>query len=1844
VLLFVSNGTGNYNNLRPASLTLGKKGEAPASVELICDTEMRVGGNSIKAKATVKTATGSQFLGAYSIKYTSSDESVATVDDDGNIIAKGAGNARITVFTAEEGADDASILNAVAADYVDITVHEDFEGGTYSFVLTTDAILASSGLITADGKVLNGNFTKITPDKLNWMTNGYAIDGMNGHHSGNSCCMTESSLVYMIRTDGGTNRVYDNNPYIAIRLKDISAGLYRLSLFNSSASTGTAPMKVYFGKAPESYPGVGGIIDLCDNYGLLGIHDSRTAHDGTEELPAEHFEVYAEEDGDYYMVLLADPETYAMNPTATVDRPYQYVYLDNIKLETVKPLEAAELSVESDNISAPKKTQARISLFAEDGSEFIGEYDVKYSSDNTSAAVIDETSGLVTAKEVDGDTRVKITAEITPKAEPENIKTAYAYLTVTSVPEIEEIISITAGGSEHIRLTTKEVQDRIPIYVTASDNSGGEITQSELELKVTALNPEIADIDETFNIIPKAPGKASFEVSAVYRGKETPVKTATLTVAYAKEKSTYMTAEEAEFARANINKYDWAERSAKSAIEEADKIVENLEILYEMIPSEGIPRNCVPGNRSDPYVYMCKYCGCDIRADYGMYGLITNPIQHPWKIQCPDCSRRFPSNDFGSFYKLGLNEYGEFDRIRALEKHHEMIYHKNGVCSYAGECGKLPAEENRTEWLEYFGYGQGYLKNTAYQELYTSGNSLNGIDPFYYNADLDGDGASDKSIRTLGGGYGEVSAGMLWGVDDAFGYVPLEENGEERYPVNINGNRYTDQYGLQVYERHMYIATYVHNGVWYGLSSGQSGVIKYGVSNCAAAYFYTGDKKYGRVAAILLDRVADFYPDLNYEQHTQLFGHPYQGKIVDRIWSCSTAVFYIQAYDEIFELYETDPYIIEFINSRKVNGKPLKFRYAKENGNQIRTHIEDGIIRESLEGLKSGKVAGNYGMDQKVNAIGAVVLDSQPETSEWLDFMMAAGWHTLPGMGSTGGSIYEQLIEEVDADGQGTEGSAYNAGWVSNMMQVQEVLEDYPSGINLFEIPKYTQMLYSNIPLMSATYTPQIGDSSSTLGKDHWMTSAIAQDGWEGLSDPVFAQLLYLFNGNKSDGLHYDITDENPERLEDEVQAVIDEYGEFKLSSEVMTGFGFAALRSGDDFTSSVNASGKDTRRDVWMYFGALGASHAHTCALNLGMTAFGLNFMPDLGYPAATGNDVNRTQWIDTTFSHNTVIVDDKQQKGDIEIRGKIKHFSDDGNIKLMDVSAPFAYPAETYSVDEYRRSVMQIDVDDENSYVVDFFRVLGGNSHTYNLHASSNAISEHLGLGEVVPQTDENGNYIGSYAGPDVPYGEGAAGIPYGHTWLENVDRASNPEDKMEIDFEIKDFNKAIKDSKGLHLRMTMLNGTNVAKGAKPSLAITDGHPPQKAENKNIDRLKYVLLKNEGENLDSTFTTVFEPYRNERYLSSSDELVMTPVGGTPAKSDDARAVKVTHTNGRVDYIFWATNSGVTYEVTDGDITLAFRGFMGVYTMQNGENTLRYLHDGDILCEKTEGGIVTTGKLASIEGSVKSFTKTPEKENEIVITPAPGASVTGEELGALVGKLLVVENGDDVRSGTFKIEGASLSGDDIAINIGRVTPIRQYVDAYEPKKGYVYMIAEGQNARIPLSVSEDNAPVFDSVPDNLSVSAGSSITVDVNARSSPEGKTLTYVGTTLPRGASIDANTGVVTWKPTASQVGQNHFAITAVDDFGRNRTVHFTVTVYGSTTSKPSQDNAGTDSSDTTDTPTGGGGGGGGAAPAPDTDENVKPDDGETTNPDNGEDTTVGEGVPALPSKGFTDLTSHA
>ncbi|MBQ6901654.1 MAG: S-layer homology domain-containing protein, partial [Oscillospiraceae bacterium] len=1413
-----------------------------------------------------------------------------------------------------------------------------------------------------------------------------------------------------------------------------------------------------------------------------------------------------------------------------------------------------------------------------------------------------------------------------------NGETVYKDIYVEILPEGMTSVKITAGGSEHIRLTDDEVQESVPLYVQAISNIGRELDMSKATVEAVALTENIAVIDESLHITPISAGEAKFKVTVNYNNKQEITETVTFYVAKGKGKATYMTEEEAQIARDNIKKYAWAKDEAREVIQNADNLTDILDTLYDMVPSEGLPRMHAVGHKEDPHAYMCRYCGCDIRAKYGAYAWLLSPLNDPWKIKCPDCSRQFPSNDFGKFYKLGINEYGEFDRIRALENHRDMLI-KNGEMNDVTDVVS-PGAEYSENWLKYYGYGKGYLKNTSFTELYTSD-----IDPFYYNTDLDGDKKADEKEVHLYAGYGKVTAGMLWGVDDGFGYVPINADGTPRCFDSKN----------TIVERHAYIGFYIHAGIWYDFSYG-GGVIEEALHDSSYAYFYTGDVKYGRVAAILLDRVADFYPDLSLGLYRDILGNS-NGKAINRVWETANAEKFIRAYDMVFELYETDPFVMNYIRNK---ASVWKMRNAKNTPSQVRTHIESNIIRAALEGLKTNQVNGNFGMDQKVNAIGAIVLDSEPETEKWLEFLLAPGWESGESAASTGGSVNLNLVDEVDADGHGDEGSGYNVGWHRNIIRLDEAIEDseYYEAFTMFNNPKFKQMYYSTIPMMSTYYTPQIGDTDSTLSETHWMAKDIALHGWMHLKDPIFAQMLYKINGDSTEGLHYDITEPDPERLEDEVRDVIEQYGTYKFKTDMMTNFGFAILRDGDDFSSSANASSKDTRRDTWMYFGTSLGAHPHQDTLNLGMTAFGLNYMPDLGYPARTGDDPNRNYWIDTTLSHNTVVVDEKRQDENGEIRGKVKHFDGkDGTVSLMDVSAPYVYSGEranSAKVDEYRRSVVQIHVDAENSYMVDFFRVLGGNSHIYSLHATSNEIADVSGL-ELTPQM-KDGKYVGSYAGPDVPYGEEmVASYPMGYTWIKNIDRDEDPENKIEIDFAIKDFNRSIEDSSGLHLKMTMLNGTNVKLGADVNVAIGDGLPPQKAENKNIDKLKYVLVENEGTNLDTTFTTVFEPYRSESFIKSVDELEMKITdAGTPEKGDASRAIRIEHVNGRVDYVFYSTNNTVTYEICDGEgedaIKLAFRGFVGVYTLQSGANTYSYIHDGDIL------GKPLAEAKGAIEGKVVSFTKDHLEKNEMVIEVKNG-ELTDAEISDLTNRYIFVDNGAETRSGSFKILGAERVFDNegnsvpnnIRLDIGRITPIRQHADILNPGAGYIYMIAEGQDARIPVTVSTNNSPVFTNVPERvLTVSAGSSINVDVVAESPVKENPpqITYIGTTLPRGASVDANTGKVTWKPNESQIGENHFAITARDALGSESTACFTVMVYGSTTGKPSTDN------EPADTPSGGGGGGGGgAAPAPDTDDDTKPDDGnnaETPSDDTGENSPDSSGE--TEQLHFTDIKNHS
>jgi oligo-alginate lyase len=58
---------------------------------------------------------------------------------------------------------------------------------------------------------------------------------------------------------------------------------------------------------------------------------------------------------------------------------------------------------------------------------------------------------------------------------------------------------------------------------------------------------------------------------------------------------------------------------------------------------------------------FCPSCNESVQ----MYNWIIDPISHPWKVQCPHCFFLFPTNDFYTYYRSGLDQQGVFRKEQA---------------------------------------------------------------------------------------------------------------------------------------------------------------------------------------------------------------------------------------------------------------------------------------------------------------------------------------------------------------------------------------------------------------------------------------------------------------------------------------------------------------------------------------------------------------------------------------------------------------------------------------------------------------------------------------------------------------------------------------------------------------------------------------------------------------------------------------------------------------------------------------------------------------------------------------------------------------------------------------------------------------------------------------------------------------------------------------------------------------------------------------------------------------------------------------------------------------------------
>jgi oligo-alginate lyase len=477
----------------------------------------------------------------------------------------------------------------------------------------------------------------------------------------------------------------------------------------------------------------------------------------------------------------------------------------------------------------------------------------------------------------------------------------------------------------------------------------------------------------------------------------------------------------------------------------------------------------------------------------------------------------------------------------------------------------------------------------------------------------------------------------------------------------------------------------------------------------------------------------------------------------------------------------------------------------------------------------------------------AVALDSDPETSQWLDWVFAPDGGALPGL----------IVGNLDRDGISPEsGPGYALMWGANFAEVASLIADYPKykGPNLYrDFPQFKAWFTAAWRMCAlGVGTPNIGDSGATGSVQRVAVKPdVMAEGYRYTRDPQLAIAAYRANGNSARGLGRDIFADDPDTLAAEIERIGRDAGPRPVDSTLLSGYGLASLESPANGGTAISC-----------YFGRT-IMHGHLDLLNFDLFAFGKWLAPDHGYPEFATAWPHRTAVTMNTLAHNTVVIDQQPQQR--HYGGKTRLFSVAPGMTVMQADAPGGYP----QAKRYTRTMMLIDTPAGNAYAIDIFDVVGGRDHVYSFHGPAGAITA-SGLSLIEQQG-------GTYAGPDVPFKSDKG--PVGYSWFYNVRRDPNPPAEFLLDWQ--------GENGKANLRFHALSQCD-------DIALADADPPQNKPG-NPRRLGYALLHRAGDGeLSSRFVAVIEPYHGEPFIRAA--------GRNNAAGDDTITVELI--DGSIDQV----------------------------------------------------------------------------------------------------------------------------------------------------------------------------------------------------------------------------------------------------------------------------------------------------------------------------------------------------
>lgn len=815
----------------------------------------------------------------------------------------------------------------------------------------------------------------------------------------------------------------------------------------------------------------------------------------------------------------------------------------------------------------------------------------------------------------------------------------------------------------------------------------------------------------------------------------------------------------------------------------------------------------------------------------------------------------------------------------------------------------------------------------------------------------------------------------MFGVDDGYGYIDKDD------------------------QPHRFIGYFTYKYWDYLLN---------GIALLADAYLYTGDKIYAHKAAILLDRIADVYPDMEWKPYADAGwynsdGGSNLGKIGGSISETGLAQSMATSYDKILSGTENDQQLYQFLLQQS---KKYKLKSEKGTRKLLVDNIDEGILRTAFQAVLSKKIRGNQGMHQLTVATCAIALNTAPETTEWLDWLFS----------STGGNIPWLMVNTMDHDGSTDEGAPnYTFLWGKMIARLADELKHYPAYTHhdIFkEFPHITPAFL--LPYRLAIHgkaIPNSGDSGATgLVSSSGVDPQFMAQGYRYTRDPEIAVAAYKSNGNSAEVLGRDIYAADPDALSREIKQVAENTKVVPQNGYLVSGFGLAVL--GADNKSSISLA---------LNYGRT-IKHAHPDMLNFDIWGFNNWLAPDQGYPEFATNWPSNQEWTGSTLSHNTVLVNKTPQK---EIwSGKINFFKQLNGFAAVEIDGKKAYPG----LKTYTRTMCLIS-SDSDAYAVDIVRVAGGDDHVYGFHGPPGLVNSE-GLNLQLQTT-------GTYAGVNIEKGAKAAegNFPIGYSYLYNVRADKNPPAQFMLDWKAAAGYRNVSDKDDIHLRYYALNQS-------ADVALADGDPPQNKPG-NPRKLDYVLIHNQGNNLNSTFVSVIEPYKTRPFIKSVKRL------------DDGKStyvyLKVELMNGNTDLVLYNSLTDKTIKLANGP---SMNGMVGYVRENDGKALAGALINGTSLAYNNftlhstgplTGKVVTMNKQLSGGGWIVVDTKLPTD-------------------GSLNGQPIMVAANSE-RDACYTITSVEKYNNGSKIFCGPISFVR---GSGESPKQYLYDFDEGAPFQIP--------------------------------------------------------------------------------------------------------------------------------------------------------------------------------